>query len=69
MRIRLGYDIRFDVPAPVSIVALLNVHPTRRGDLLEPDRVQVEPAVPVEEYRDLFGNLSTRFVAPAGTIR
>jgi transglutaminase-like putative cysteine protease len=51
------------------MVALLNVHPSRRGDLREPDRVRVEPAVDVEEYRDLFGNLSTRFVAPAGIIR
>jgi transglutaminase-like putative cysteine protease len=69
MLIRLGYDIRFDIPAPVSIVALLNVHPSRRHDLREPDRLRTEPEVPVEEYRDMFGNFATRFVAPAGSIR
>jgi hypothetical protein len=37
--------------------------------LREPDRLRVEPEVPVKEYEDLFGNLSTRFVAPKGTIR
>jgi len=69
MLIRLGYDIRFDITAPVPMTALLNVHPSRRHDLREPDRVRLEPAVPTEEYRDLFGNLSTRFVAPQGSIR
>jgi transglutaminase-like putative cysteine protease len=69
MLIRLGYDIRFEIPAPVPMTALLNVHPSRRHDLREPDRLCVEPEVPVEEYEDLFGNLSTRFSAPQGTIR
>jgi transglutaminase-like putative cysteine protease len=69
MLIRLGYDIRFDIAAPVPMTALLNVHPSRRHDLREPDRLRIEPEVPVEEYQDLFGNLSTRFVAPQGTIR
>ena len=27
--IRLGYDIQFEMPAPVTMVALLNVHPSR----------------------------------------
>ena len=69
MLIRLGYDIQFEIAAPVPMTALLAVHPTRRHDLREPDRVRVEPETPVEEYRDLFGNLSTRFVAPQGTLR
>jgi transglutaminase-like putative cysteine protease len=69
MLIRLGYDIRFDIAAPVPMTALLNVHPSRRHDLREPDRLRIEPDVPVEEYHDLFGNLSARFVAPQGSIR
>ena len=69
MRIRLGYDIRFDIPAQVPMVALLNVHPSRRGDLREPDALRVEPAVETDEYVDLFGNVSTRFVAPPGSVR
>jgi transglutaminase-like putative cysteine protease len=69
MLIRLGYDIRFEIAVPVPIVSLLTVHPSRRGDLREPDRVQVEPAVDVDEYHDIFGNISTRFVAPQGSVR
>jgi transglutaminase-like putative cysteine protease len=69
MRIRLGYDIQFEVPVPVSVVALLNVHPSRAGDLLEPDRLRIEPDVKQEQYIDTFGNLCCRFTAPAGWIR
>jgi transglutaminase-like putative cysteine protease len=69
MRIRLGYDIQFEVPGPAPIVALLNVHPSRAGDLLEPDRLHIEPDVEQEQYIDSFGNLCSRFTAPAGWIR
>jgi transglutaminase-like putative cysteine protease len=69
MLIRLGYDIQFDIEAPVPIVAILNVHPSRRHDLQEPDRVQVDPSVDVTEYEDSFGNICTRFLAPAGPLR
>lgn len=69
MLIRLGYDIRFDISGVVPIVALLNVHPSRAHDLREPDQMKIEPAVDVEEYTDLFGNKSTRFLATSSAIR
>jgi transglutaminase-like putative cysteine protease len=69
MRIRLGYDIQFDMPAAAPVVAMLNVHPSRAGDLLEPDRLRIEPDVKQEQYTDTFGNLCSRFMAPAGRLR
>jgi transglutaminase-like putative cysteine protease len=69
MLIRLGYDIQFDLPAPVSFVAMLNVHSSRAADLREPDLLTVDPAVQVDCYIDSFGNLCTRFDAPAGQLR
>lgn len=69
MLIRLGYDLRFEIEAAVPIVAILNVHPSRRHDLQEPDRVQFEPAVESCEYQDAFGNICTRFLAPPGLLR
>ena len=68
MLIRLGYDIRFEIPAPVTIVALLNVHPSRAQDLVEPDELKIEPHIPVEQYRDCFGNICSRFLAPVGPL-
>jgi transglutaminase-like putative cysteine protease len=69
MFIRLGFDIQFEIPNPVPIIALLHVHSTRRADLREPDVPRITPAVPITEYEDSFGNVCTRFVAPAGKLR
>jgi transglutaminase-like putative cysteine protease len=69
MLIRLAYDIQFDIPAPVAMVALLNVHPSRAQDLLEPDELQTEPQLPITHYIDSFGNRCARFVAPPGPLR
>jgi transglutaminase-like putative cysteine protease len=69
MLIRLAYDIQFEIPAEVAMVALLNVHPSRAGDLLEPDEVRTEPELEVTSYFDSFGNRCIRFVAPPGHLR
>jgi len=69
MFIRLGYDIEFEVPAPVAMVAMLTVHPSRVADLRAPDEMSIEPGVPLTSYMDGFGNRCTRFVAPQGTLR
>ncbi len=69
MQIRLGYDIQFDIPSPVAMVALLNVHPSREADLREPDELQIEPDVMIDKYEDSFGNHCCRFLVPAGTLR
>jgi transglutaminase-like putative cysteine protease len=72
MLIRLGYDIQFDVPAPLAYVAQLHVHSSRTADLREPDNILVESGgnvLPIHEYSDTYGNLCTRFLAPAGPLR
>jgi transglutaminase-like putative cysteine protease len=69
MLIRLGYELLFDVPAPAAMLLLLFVHPSRSADLRRPDRVRVEPALPLEEFTDTFGNRCGRILAPAGTLR
>jgi len=69
MLIRLAYDIQFEMPAPVAMVTLLHVHPSRVQDLLEPDELHTDPPLPLTSYIDSFGNRCTRFVAPAGPLR
>jgi transglutaminase-like putative cysteine protease len=69
MFIRLGYDIQFYVPAPLSYVAQLHVHPSRVADLREPDIVCIDGGIPSTDYSDSFGNICTRFLAPAGSLR
>jgi transglutaminase-like putative cysteine protease len=69
MLIRLAYDIQFDLPYDVAMVALLHVHPSRTNDLLEPDELQTEPKLNVTSYYDTFGNRCARFVGPYGHLR
>jgi transglutaminase-like putative cysteine protease len=69
MLIRLGYDIQFEIPAAVPMVAMLNVHPSRVHDLIEPDELLTEPKLEVSNYVDGYGNRCARFVAPQGNLR
>ena len=69
MHLRLGFDIQFELPYPAAIIAMLHVHPSREADLLLPDRFEVDPALPIREYIDSFGNRCSRLFAPAGPLR
>ncbi len=68
MRIRIGYDLAFDVPATTALVMMLYVHPDRVADLEQPDRISITPHVPIEDFTDNFGNRCARIVAPAGRL-
>ena len=57
MLIHLGFDIQFEIPDPVAMIALYHVHPTRAADLREPDEPRITPSVSVDEYEDSFGNV------------
>jgi transglutaminase-like putative cysteine protease len=69
MVIRIGYDIQFDVPNDTPIITLLNVHPSRESDLINPDTIRIDPDTPSECFSDQFGNRSARMLAKAGKIR
>jgi transglutaminase-like putative cysteine protease len=69
MLLRLGYDISFDLPAPVTVVTLLNVHPSRVADLRTPDELSLAPATQLETFLDRFGNRCVRFLAAPGALR
>lgn len=68
MRIRLGCRFDLQLTQPTPMIALLNVHFSRAGDLEAPDRIVTTPSVPLNAYRDMFGNWCTRLVAPAGAF-
>ncbi|WP_411289031.1 transglutaminase-like domain-containing protein [Phenylobacterium sp.] len=66
MRIRTGYEIVYELPAPTPMLLMLNVHPTRIADLETPDLIHTNPLTPLTQYRDIYGNLCSRILAPAG---
>jgi transglutaminase-like putative cysteine protease len=68
MRIRVGFELVYEFAQTTPMVLMLNVHPSRAGDLLKPDQLQISPLVPVTRYLDAFGNICRRLVAPAGQI-
>ncbi len=69
MKIRLGYDITMTHPQATPMLLLLNIHHSRVADILVPDILVTEPAVPFTQYHDSFGNLCIRLTAPPGPIR
>jgi transglutaminase-like putative cysteine protease len=69
MHIRVGYELIYDCPQPTPMVLLLNTHHSRVADIVVPDHLVTDPAVPVHGYHDAFGNWCSRIVAPQGRIR
>jgi len=69
MEIRVGFELELRCPQPTPLIVTLGVHASRAADLLEPDTLQVEPAVPLRSYIDSYGNHCQRLVAPTGVLR
>jgi transglutaminase-like putative cysteine protease len=69
MLIKIGYDIALRLATSTAILYALRVHPSREKDLLAPEDLRIEPAVPIKEYRDVFGNRCGRISVDAGLVR
>src|SRR5262249_11808407 len=69
MQIRVGFEVVYQFAARTPVVLMLNVHPSRAGDMIEPDQLRIAPALPVTRYLDAFGNVCTRLVAPSGELK
>jgi transglutaminase-like putative cysteine protease len=68
MKIRAGYELSYDSPQPTPMLLVVNVHPDRAPDLRSPGQIVYTPFVEAKTYRDGFGNICTRIVAPVGTV-
>jgi len=69
MFIRVGYDISFELPNDTPMLLALNLHPSRLPTALRSEAMRVEPAIPISQFNDSFGNTCTRLNAPAGVLR
>jgi transglutaminase-like putative cysteine protease len=68
MEIRVGFEISYNAYAPTPMVMMLSIHPSRFADIVGVEKIWSEPDVPISYYRDHFGNVCGRLVAPAGLI-
>jgi transglutaminase-like putative cysteine protease len=69
MQFRIGYELIYDFPQPTPIILVVNVHYSRISDVVVPDYLITQPSIPINTYRDAFGNLCSRALAPAGRLR
>jgi transglutaminase-like putative cysteine protease len=69
MQFRIGYELIYSFPQPTPIILLVNVHYSRACDVVVPDCLTTQPSIPINTYRDAFGNLCSRVLAPAGRLR
>jgi hypothetical protein len=68
MLIRLGYDIELEISRPMAVITVLNVHPSRTADMIEPDQLRLSPSISKDDYLDSFGNCCSRILAPQGDL-
>ena len=69
MLIRVGFDISFHFPAPTAMVFMLYLHPSRQSSVRQPERLTIDPQVPITEFHDGFGNRCGRVFVPAGNVK
>ncbi|MGO3930235.1 transglutaminase-like domain-containing protein [Rhodopseudomonas pseudopalustris] len=68
MKIRAGYNIAFQCFQETPMNLLLSVHPSRQQHIIGEHKIRFAPDVPARDFVDMFGNICTRIVAPAGRI-
>jgi transglutaminase-like putative cysteine protease len=66
MKIKAGFTIAYECPAATPMLLVLNLHPSRRIDLLTEQKLFFDRELDRWDYVDDFGNACTRLVAPAG---
>jgi len=69
IKIRVGYELSFDLPQPTPMIMVLGTHFSRASDVVIPDHLTTNPSLPIEAYRDLFGNWCSRILAPPGRLQ
>jgi transglutaminase-like putative cysteine protease len=66
MLIRVDCEIALGFPEPAAVVLMLALHPSVVPAVRGAERLEVEPAVPVRTYLDVYGNRCARVFVPAG---
>src|SRR6202161_1281829 len=68
MEIKVGFEITYTAVQPTPMVIMLSIHPSRYSDIVGTESIVAEPNAPIGFYRDSFGNVCGRLVAPAGGL-
>ena len=66
MKIHAGFTLGFESLQYTPMLLVLNIHPSRRVDLLSDQILTFNQPIDAWNYTDTFGNACTRIVAPPG---
>lgn len=67
MLIRIGFDIELAVSSPTSLIYMLQVHPSRAGDVVGgQENTTISPPLVTDFWRDSFDNQCARVRIPSG---
>jgi transglutaminase-like putative cysteine protease len=69
VKIRFGYELLYNAPQQTPMIFTLHCQPQGSQQLMLPDLMRTDPAIPLFFYPDVFGNKCTRLEAPAGLLR
>jgi transglutaminase-like putative cysteine protease len=69
MNIQIGFDFLLECAGYTPMIFTLNVHPSRRPDLLCSDSIRLAPHRAINPYIDSFGNKCVRILAPPAKLR
>jgi len=68
MEIKVGFEITYTAAQPTPMVIMLSIHPSRYSDIVGTETITADPGTPIGFYRDSFGNVCGRLLAPAGGV-
>ncbi len=66
MKIRAGFNIGYQCEHETAMLLVLNIHPSRRADLLTEQTLTFDRPIEAWGYLDIFGNVCSRIYAPPG---
>nr|WP_208452480.1 transglutaminase family protein [Burkholderia gladioli] len=69
MKLRVGYELSYECPQPTPMMLMLHTHFSHARDIVVADILVTDPPLPISQYRDSFGNLCSRTVAPIGRVK
>jgi transglutaminase-like putative cysteine protease len=68
MEIKVGFEISYAAVQPTPMVIMLSIHWSRFADIVGTESIIAKPDTPISFYRDSFGNVCGRLMAPPGGV-